>query len=330
MKDSENRNIDFNLLIKYLAKEASSEEQTTVSNWLSEDAKHQEELNRVKLVWELSALESFDKNAAWRNIERDITTQKKSFSLKIPLLYRVAAAIICIVVSYYAVLKSSEGDKWVTILSNDLTKEVILPDSSVVYLNRNSSIKYPVAFNKKERKVYMNGEVFFEVTKQNGLPFIVDTDNLGIKVLGTSFNVAECKDDGLTNVSVETGKVSVAVLKSASESSEAILLHPCELGVLIQKKNTLYKTNIVDDNYLSWKTMQLKFTNSRLESVIHTLNKVYNSSVVLENKDLGKCLLNATFDHKSLRDIIDVIALTYNLQVDEKDNTIRLHGEGCN
>lgn len=112
--------------------------------------------------------------------------------------------------------------------------KLILPDSTLVYLNGGTIIKYDASFqNKAEREVYLNGEAYFEVAKDAEKPFIVHAADLNIKVLGTKFNVSSYLDEPNIKVSLLEGRVKVSM---ASDETDKFYLLPNEQAVYDKAK----------------------------------------------------------------------------------------------
>lgn len=134
-----------------------------------------------------------------------------NIAASIALLSATGLAVLFFISNYSKQAKIAENQfQMITTLSGQI-KKVILSDSSVVYLNANSKIKVPIRFSSKDRQFYLvEGEAFFEVSKDKHRPFIIHSQQINVKVLGTSFNVRSYQQLPDIKVSVTTGKVRVS------------------------------------------------------------------------------------------------------------------------
>ncbi len=157
--------------------------------------------------------------------------------------------------------------------------QVILPDQSHVWLNAESSLRYPTVF-KLERKVELKGEGYFEVAHHKNLPFHVETNGQVVQVLGTHFNVNSYSDEPSTRTTLINGSVKVFGLLSDKYE----LLAPGEQSVL-SKSGRLNKTAGVNiQEAIAWKNQLFYFNNSNIESVMRQLSRWYNVKVEYEGK----------------------------------------------
>lgn len=160
--------------------------------------------------------------------------------------------------------------------------QVILSDSTRVWLNSESRLRYPVVFRGKERRVWLEGEAYFEVRKNQSSPFIVTMQNTSVKVLGTSFNIRAYFDEGVFMTTLVEGKVQL------THGGEELLLSPSEQGVVDLKTNLLSKQVVDVGLYTSWKEGRFVFENQTLEEIMNTLQRWYDVKVFFENEKVKK------------------------------------------
>lgn len=158
-----------------------------------------------------------------------------------------------------------------------------LPDGSKVWLNAASSIKYPVAFNGKERKVEITGEAYFEVAKDTHKPFRVIAGEQEVEALGTSFNVNTYDDEPLKKTTLLTG--SVRVTRNTNSHKQEIVLSPFQQAVVSSSDNTIRKITVQTDDAIAWKSGFIHFTDVKLEEIMRQLARWYDIEVVYE-KDI--------------------------------------------
>jgi transmembrane sensor len=205
------------LLIKYLLRETSPEEDIELSHWLAEDPENRKEFERFELIWNesknLEQKSTVDPEAAWVKFKEQVPDAAPKAVIR-PISNRLGwlriAAVLFIIAgawSFYLILGQNGYD---TISSGQMVRTEVLPDGSKVTLNKNAVLSYKKDFKGNMRSVKLEqGEVFFDVSPDKSRPFIIDANQVNIRVLGTSFNVK--KNSNLTEVIVESGLVRVSL-----------------------------------------------------------------------------------------------------------------------
>ena len=129
-------------------------------------------------------------------------------------------------------------------------REIVLPDSTHVWLNAGTKLIYPKQFNRSMRQVYLSGEMFADVRRDEDRPFIVSADRLEVKVLGTQFNLKSYQEDAKSEVSLVRGKVSVGI--KASEMNGKLTLEPGDILRFNKTNNHIDFLNFDPDSYANW------------------------------------------------------------------------------
>lgn len=170
-------------------------------------------------------------------------------------------------------------------------QKILLSDGTLVHLNAGSKLTFPATFSGKTREVYLKGEGFFEVHKNAKLPFIVKTDNIDIKVLGTTFNVSAYEDEQVTSAVLVEGKVNVTQ-KNKMFANKQFTINPgqgCFYSVTEQKS----EVKEVDVNeYVLWKDGLYNFKNQPLSEVINRVHKYYNLSISVVGDTLSNTIVS--------------------------------------
>lgn len=161
----------------------------------------------------------------------------------------------------YNTLEVPRGGQW----------QVILPDSSKVFLNALTSLRYPVTFSKKERRVELNGEAYFEITHHKESPFRVVTSGQVVEVLGTHFNINAYPDEPNVKTTLLEGRVNV----------NGIILKPNQQSVL-SPDHQLSIINVDVANVVAWKEGLFKFDHTDLKTLMRQISRWYNVDVVYE------------------------------------------------
>jgi ferric-dicitrate binding protein FerR (iron transport regulator) len=196
--------------------------------------------------------------------------------------------------------------------------QVSLPDGTRVWLNAASSIRFPTAFTGHERRVEAKGEVFFEVSANARLPFIVSARESEIRVLGTSFNVNAYEDDEEVKTTLLTGSVKVAV------SSRSEILKPGEqLWYNAQLKKALVRKVNVED-VMAWKEGFFHFDNADVQTIMRQISRWYNVEVVYEGTIPARGFKGEIGRDLSLGDVINFLKkLKVNVNLEENKLVVR-------
>lgn len=321
------------LIAKSLAGETTTLEEAQLADWLKEDPENQEAFEKSKKVMALTKTHradtalDIDVNAEWSKFKSKVEGTTKTIEMVTSptnIWYKIAATFLVLVVSgailYFSLLRNDE-----TIYQTADSAEVFtLPDNSTITLNKNSILAYTKDFGATDRKVKLTGEAFFEITPNKKKPFIIDTEEARVQVLGTSFNINAIYSDR-TEVTVATGLVSMTAL----ETKASIKLNPGDKGVLLHSSDKLTSSSNDDVNFMAWKTRTITFENTDLADVISTLNHVYSMKLNLVEGVGGSCKVSVTFDNQSLDAVLNVLESTLDLEVTREEDQINITNAGC-
>lgn len=194
----------------------------------------------------------------------------------------------------YTTVKSPGGSK----------SQVVLPDSTVVWLNSNAEIKYPSIFSKASRDVYINGECFFEVSKNLQRQFIVHCSEISVKVHGTSFNVKENKTMQRLEVSLVEGKVEMFDKMNHSLG----FLKPGEQFAYANHSGQIRKIANIE-NLSVWKNNVLVFENTPIDEVVQSLDSWYGVKIRIDEKIINKHSYTFRVKTETLKEVLDLISV---------------------
>ncbi|MBA0884825.1 FecR family protein [Flavobacterium undicola] len=171
---------------------------------------------------------------------------------------------------------------------------ITLSDGTVVNMNAGSSLKYPVQFIKgHNREVVLEGEAFFDVTKDRKHPFIVKTRGVDVRVLGTKFNVSSYKEDVDINTVLVEGSVSMS---NAATPNEKAMLVPGEKGTWNNQKRAIAVEKVDTRFYTEWMNGELVFRKTAFKDIIIKLERSYNVTIENNRKELLDKKFNASFN----------------------------------
>ncbi|WP_428228655.1 FecR family protein [Flavobacterium sp.] len=182
--------------------------------------------------------------------------------------------------------------------------KITLSDGTQIWLNAGSHLKYPIKFKGGTREVYLTGEAFFDVAKDKEHPFIIHTDKMDTKVLGTSFNVQAYPDHAMQEVSVLTGRVNV----KSTVTDENVYVTPGQKVVFKSKNNKLQAfTNIPVNSISLWRKNIIVFEDAPLPEVIATINRNYNVAIQIDNKNLNNLKISAYFKELPVNQVVALV-----------------------
>ncbi len=193
---------------------------------------------------------------------------------------------------------------------------ITLSDGTIVYLNSESELRYPVNFVGRDRRVYLSGEAYFDVVQDEAHPFIVDMGNSSVRVLGTSFDVRAYADEDEVLTTLVQGSVKF------SAGKEFVTLEPGKQAVL--GKSGSIETREVDTYlYTAWKEGVFAFTRQRLEEIMKVVARWYDVNIFWENVSQKE----VTFTGKMKRyddfsKVVEVLEMTGNTEFVIKENNI--------
>lgn len=245
------------------------------------------------------------------------TVRKKNYYFKIAASILLVSGLLA--VSYF--YKNKQTAINIVSIKNHtgIIFKQVLPDGSQVWLNPNASLGFPSKFGQL-REVTMQGEAFFNVTKDHKHPFQITSGQVLTKVWGTSFRIRSVPGENNTKVTVLTGKVSVSIPKNnqaksentsvtpekTSIKAEEIMLLPQQEATYQKVAHHLLKTPVSADLTM-WNNVSLSFENETIENVTRILSKHYHLQIQAEGTQLNQYRLTADFTDKNLADILFLI-----------------------
>jgi len=316
--------ISDDLLVKYMLGEATEEERLMVEAWINNNATNKKQYEDFETIWQeskqLAAVSTVDESIEWQKFKERINQPKQTAIVKKmnPVTWwRVAALFVIIIGASYLGYKllNEKPVQNIVVASGQATISDTLPDGSMVTLNKNSEIHYPSAFKGETRSISLKGEAFFNVTPNKKKPFLINVNDITVRVVGTSFNVRSI--NGVTEVIVETGIVQVI------RNNKMVELRPNEKTKIMQQDSVLVKDKVQDKLYNYYRSKQFVCDNTPLWKFVEVLNEAYGANIIIENPKLRGLPLTTQFENESLDRILDVIHETFDIAyIKEKDRII--------
>ena len=282
----------------------------------------------AQAVWEVTKsykpnLE-LDTEAGLRRLQNRMAAERgaKVVPMRAPWMRAAAAAVVLTVAAFAGLQFFGNNTEWVTITAQLDRQEVSLPDGSHVWLKENTQLSYVENFAGDTRQLKLEGEAFFDVTKNPAKPFIIQAGEGTITVLGTSFSVDT--DNISTEVLVKTGKVAF----KAAEDVEPILLTK-NMKADFQNGTTAPIVNTkVSLNELAWQSGVLQYRGETLKQILSDVEKAYAVSIVLTNKDLVNCTFTdiLQIEGKTVKEALAGLLTQTKLKLEENKGVYRLIG----
>ncbi len=297
---------------------ATQNDLNKLEKWLKQNPKNAETLKFIKDEQNLtSVFESFeriDKDQSWKKLQERISTD----SLKKKILqWKIAAVLIFIVGiagSLFGYLNSGSNKlepipiTYTTVITeNGQTSKIILPDSSIVWLNSGTTLSYDNNFSVNNRNVSLEGEAYFKVKRNGAVPLVVCCNELEVKVLGTEFDVSAFPEDDEILVVLEKGSIELSHIRNKFQNFE---LEPGEIARFDDVNNKLVVSNTDTYQYVSWKDGVLIFNDASMKDVFTKLEHWYGVEIEVENPEVYDLIFNATIVDENLEDIFHLIKYT--------------------
>ena len=335
--EEENKHID-ELIANYLTESLDKNALDELKTWIAASAENQQYFIRQREIWfsavSREAASVYDKDKAFENFRNRVESQKeiqstsrRGFSLSALWRYAAVVAIIIAVgcISYWqgeVNVKDTFADISVEAPLGSKTK-LYLPDGTLVWLNAGSRMTYSQGFGVDNRKVELEGEGYFEVKRNEKIPFFVKTKYLQLQVLGTKFNFRDYPEDHEVVVSLLEGKVGLNNL--LREEKEAVL-SPDERAVLNKANGLLTVESVTASNASQWTDGYLFFDEELLPDIAKELERSYNVKIHIANDSLKTFRFYGNFVRReqNIQEVLEALASTEKMQykIEERNITI--------
>ena len=335
--EEENKHID-ELIANYLTEGLDKNALDELKTCIAASAENQQYFICQREIWfsavSREAASVYDKDKAFENFRNRVESQKeiqstsrRGFSLSALWRYAAVVAIIIAVgcISYWqgeVNVKDTFADISVEAPLGSKTK-LYLPDGTLVWLNAGSRMTYSQGFGVDNRKVELEGEGYFEVKRNEKIPFFVKTKDLQLQVLGTKFNFRDYPEDHEVVVSLLEGKVGLNNL--LREEKEAVL-SPDERAVLNKANGLLTVESVTASNASQWTDGYLFFDEELLPDIAKELERSYNVKIHIANDSLKTFRFYGNFVRReqNIQEVLEALASTEKMQykIEERNITI--------
>src|SRR5690554_55917 len=311
------------LIVKYLENEATHEERTRLDAWIKLSKENKRYFILCVKAWEATNIHFQDGATVARQFHyfhQHLRVRKRR-----KIFYTISSVAAAILIIFGISYLLPSDNTLVVVAATDHKKEVRLKDGSIIWLNKNSQVQYPEDFNSL-RAVYLTGEAYFDVAQNQKEPFVVETSEFLIKVLGTRFVVTDYDEGSVAETILESGEIRLETQKTG----ESFLLEP---GQMITHDKALSTTTleVVDaSNFTNWVNSGLVFENNRLKDVFIQLEKWYGIRIECNEEALLRIPVSFSVDTETKEEILNTLTwiapFTWSLEtnVDEKYSVITI------
>jgi len=204
--------------------------------------------------------------------------------------------------------------------------EVQLSDGTNVYLNAGSSLKYPVKFLKGEnRQVFLEGEAYFSVTKDESHPFIVNAHEIDVRVLGTEFNISSYREDENIKTILVEGLVSVYKSGGDYNVEESTLLEPNYKAAFNKKDKQLTVEAVNIESHTAWMDGRLILNEVAFQNILKKLERQYNVVFINNNKAIENRRFTARFDTEDIYQVMRSLSASASFEYSFNKNQITIN-----
>ena len=308
--------MDKELLLKYIAGDCSDQEKVDITEWLDFSAENMQEYLALRKLYDITIWQTLPASSAKAE-------GKKPHRLIYMEVVKIAAILILgIFISRYFILRNSaENALAIQTLHVPAGQraEITLSEGTNVWLNAQTTIKFPSKFTGKVREIELDGEAFFDVTADKNHPFIVRTSRYDVKVLGTRFNLSAYSHSQVFETSLFEGLVEI--LKPGD--AKGMLITPDEKAFL--SNNELIKGTITNTEQFLWKEGIISFNNESFNEMAKKLELYFDLKIEIHNLNILEYRCTGKFRTKDgVEHILKVLQLSnkFNYTINDKRNTI--------
>lgn len=307
------------IILKYLQHTASEKEKKQLLEWLEAEEENKKIFSGIRDAWLSEEKDTifppdYTQKAFSRFIQNIETENRQHRAYLFPALLKIAVAIallfICSAGGYWLRKHQEQGMKETivmnqVIMGKDSKGSVTLPDGTVVWLNAGSKLVYPDKFSSLTRKVMLEGEGYFEVFKNEAVPFHVETHDMTVRVLGTHFDVKNYAAKKTWETTLLSGKVEIYF----PATKHTVVMKPNQKMVCARGSDRYQLKEVDASEYILWINDKLVFTNESLSFILHQIERWYGIDVVCKEDVPLTQRLSLTIRKESPEEIFKLLEL---------------------
>lgn len=241
---------------------------------------------------------------------------------RISFIRWVAVACISILIgvgiSTY-ILQKTDPEPFIVFAEKGQKANIELPDGTRVWLNSDTKLTYDSQYNTSARNVFLEGEAYFEVSKDKEKPFVVNANGVYVEALGTSFNVKAYTTENQVTATLLEGKVRV------SHTGSEVILEPNERAVYQKNDPVVRKNRITEASHvILWRDDELAFYGETLEEIGIVLERIYNVKIIFTSEEAKKHSFTGVIKNSRLNNVFEIIGMTAPIEYSINDSIIRV------
>jgi ferric-dicitrate binding protein FerR (iron transport regulator) len=374
MKNTEFKKDDFNLLIiSYLTDSITESDLMQLNDWIIASDENRSYFNKLKDSWILSGEKKnysvSHTEESWNTLKQNLTHNRLESGsghrslerVNVTKYLKLAASWILIfalgsVVTWWisdrpkgTIASTTSINKIIEISTPLGARSMIkMPDSTLIWLNAGTTISYSQDYGQQTRTLDLNGEAYFKVAKDSLHPFIVNTQNIVVRALGTRFNVKAYPEEKTISATLEEGKIDVRLLGDV-DKDEIVLLKPkdkliynketketgkntksseekvkSEVKQVVNLQNINIQSNVRTELYTSWKDPRWIIDGEPLNTLAPMLERRFNLKIIFKDNQLKKYKFTGTIENETIDQILTALRLTAPLDYKIEKDTLRL------
>lgn len=281
-------NLSESIVNKFLTGQCSEEELIEVNAWMKESEDNARYLFRMEEIYHIGKFDQYTNEERMvraekrlhKKLDEEKGKQRKILRMHQWMKYAAVIAVILVVgggAGYWLYHNETAPQMVVAVANEGIVKEIILPDGTKVWLNNSATLKYPLEFSEKERNVHLDGEAYFEVTKNRHKPFTVQSDVMRVRVLGTTFNFKCDKNCRIAEATLIEGEIEV---KGNKEEGQ-IILTPGQRAELNKNNGRLTVKQVDAKLDAVWHDNLIPFQKADIFTITKALERFYDVKIIL-------------------------------------------------
>ena len=325
-----------NYIKDFLDGSLEAEGHAALRQWIKEAPENRTYFHDTVAVWKAAGIVS---NADDFNVEKAISKFRKEnkSSNRINFYkcaFRISAVaivfLLCGISSLFFLWQSGrtaveaveEYKEYVVEVPDGAKSKITFPDGSVVWLNAGSKVTYDSNFAKESRNVELTGKGYFEVSKNEELPFVVNTGNLSVKVLGTKFNLKSYEEDSEVKVTLKEGAVKVGDFLT---DAAPVVLKPNQRFTFKKMTQTMQVDSVDASHIENWRNGAMTFDKVPLEEIAKELRRLYNIPIRIESDKLKHIVYYSDFqENVSIEKVLEILSSGDKFKYEVKPELIRI------
>jgi transmembrane sensor len=340
------KNIDWDILVHHLAGTSTKIEESRLAAWMSEKDENRIFVQRLEKVWAMETASAHHPDTeqalnrvltrihhaaptedavarmepAPRNIVHIFTSMSRSY------VFRIAAAIVLVVGAFalYRIATTTQDSSQTAVKFGSM-QSLELPDGTKVTCDVGSTFAYPKSFGSGgHREVFLKGEAYFDVARDEHRPFVVHADGGKIEVLGTKFNVRAWETDRHIVVAVKEGKVSFQA-ENNTDSKNIVFLSENNMSTLARGASPLPPEMVDLSAIASWMKKEIYFRNTPVPEVLHQLERWYGVTIGSADSVFLRSNITVFIENKPLTENLRLISATMNVRYEQHGDSVQFH-----